>query len=134
VSHDARHGSQGAHGGAYEERDARPAPLFRLAIGLVAISALTFLVVGWIVTALDRSRIASERRPPLAEYRERPTGPLLQANPGEDVARQMAKEETCLSTYGWVDRPAGVVRVPIWRAMQLVAERGLPARAPEEGR
>jgi hypothetical protein len=34
-----------------------------------------------------------------------------------------------LSSYGWVDREAGIVRIPIDRAMDLLAERGLPARA-----
>jgi len=35
------------------------------------------------------------------------------------------KEEQTLNTYGWVDQKAGVVRIPIERAMQLIAERGL---------
>ncbi len=35
-------------------------------------------------------------------------------------------QEATLAGYGWVDRKAGVVRVPIERAMDLVAERGVP--------
>jgi hypothetical protein len=40
-----------------------------------------------------------------------------------------------LEGYGWVDREAGVVRVPIERAMELLLERGLPTRpeAEQEG-
>ena len=34
-----------------------------------------------------------------------------------------------LGTYGWTDRAHGVARVPIARAMSLVASEGLPARA-----
>jgi hypothetical protein len=33
-----------------------------------------------------------------------------------------------LTTYGWVDRNAGKVHIPIERAIQLTAERGLPTR------
>jgi hypothetical protein len=37
-----------------------------------------------------------------------------------------------LEGYGWVDRQAGVVRLPIERAMELVLERGLPTRPEAE--
>jgi len=33
-----------------------------------------------------------------------------------------------LSTYGWTDKNAGVVRIPIDRAMELQLERGFPTR------
>ncbi len=35
-----------------------------------------------------------------------------------------------LNSYGWVDRKHGVIRIPIERAMDLVAQRGLPTRGP----
>lgn len=37
-------------------------------------------------------------------------------------------EDSALHTYGWVNEGAGVVRLPIDRAKELVLERGLPAR------
>jgi hypothetical protein len=50
----------------------------------------------------------------------------------EDERGQMRdfrlKEEKQLNTYGWVDEKAGVAHIPIERAMELVAERGLPVR------
>jgi hypothetical protein len=36
------------------------------------------------------------------------------------------EEEARLTSYGWVDRNQGVVRIPIERAMELIAERGVP--------
>jgi len=38
------------------------------------------------------------------------------------------RELQSLTTYGWVDRNAGTVRIPIDRAKQLLLERGLPTR------
>ena len=38
------------------------------------------------------------------------------------------QEEKTLHSYGWMDQQAGVVRIPIDRAMELVAQRGLPTR------
>jgi len=39
-----------------------------------------------------------------------------------------AREDAELSTYGWVDENAGVVRIPIERAKDLMLERGYPTR------
>lgn len=39
------------------------------------------------------------------------------------------EEDRQLTSYGWVDQNAGVVRLPIDRAKELLLERGLPARA-----
>jgi len=36
-------------------------------------------------------------------------------------------ENARLQSYGWVDRSAGMVRMPIDRAMEFVAQQGLPA-------
>lgn len=38
------------------------------------------------------------------------------------------REENTLSTYDYVDKNAGTVRIPIDRAMDLLAQRGLPVR------
>jgi hypothetical protein len=38
-------------------------------------------------------------------------------------------EENTLNSYGWVDKKAGTVRIPIERAMDLLVQRGLPVRS-----
>jgi hypothetical protein len=57
-------------------------------------------------------------------------GPLLQVTPKEDLAWMKAHQAMNLSSYGWVNRQAGVVRLPIDRAIDLIAERGLPPVSP----
>jgi mono/diheme cytochrome c family protein len=44
----------------------------------------------------------------------------------EHLLEQREKAEAQLNSYGWVDEPSGVVRIPINQAMALVAEQGLP--------
>jgi hypothetical protein len=69
---------------------------------------------------------------PAAPGEERlPPEPRIQANPAGDLKMLRDKEDAILTTYGWVDRPAGVVRVPIDVAMKLVIEQGLPVRQPD---
>ena len=58
-----------------------------------------------------------------------PPEPRLQTTPREDLRALRAREQEILSSYGWVDKPTGVVRIPIDEAMKLTLQRGLPARA-----
>jgi hypothetical protein len=53
--------------------------------------------------------------------------PRLQLDDGnQDVADLHARENLLLENYSWVDQSRGKVRIPIERAMEIVAQRGLP--------
>jgi len=53
--------------------------------------------------------------------------PRLQTDDGnQDIADLHAREDILLGNYSWVDRSKGKVRIPIERAMELLAQRGLP--------
>ncbi|HEY1296352.1 MAG TPA: hypothetical protein VGJ60_25010, partial [Chloroflexota bacterium] len=58
-----------------------------------------------------------------------PPRPALEAEPGQSLQPYLAAEQQKLSSYRWVDRQSGVVAIPITRAMDLVAQQGLPSRA-----
>lgn len=57
-------------------------------------------------------------------------GPLLQVKPEEDLRWMREHDASDLQSYGWVDRPRGIVRLPVSRAMDLLVERGLPPVSP----
>ena len=40
------------------------------------------------------------------------------------------EEEAAVTSYAWVDRTAGVAQIPVERALEIVAERGLPVPPP----
>jgi len=71
----------------------------------------------------------------MAELTERFPTPRLQTDDGsQDVADLHARENLLLEDYSWADSSQGKVRIPIERAMELVAQRGLPvAPAVEQG-
>jgi hypothetical protein len=60
--------------------------------------------------------------------------PRLQGDDGnQDTADLHAREDLLLDNYSWVDRSKGTVRIPIDRAMELIAQRGLPvAQQPQQ--
>ncbi len=63
----------------------------------------------------------------MAELTQRFPTPRLQTDDGlQDVADLHRREDLLLQNYTWVDRTLGKVRIPIERAMELVAEKGLP--------
>jgi hypothetical protein len=49
-----------------------------------------------------------------------------------DYGKQLKEQDRVLASYDWVDQKNGVVRIPIDKAMDLLAQRGLPVR-PEGG-
>jgi hypothetical protein len=59
--------------------------------------------------------------------------PRLQLDDGNrDIADLHAREDILLDHYTWVDQSKGVVRIPIERAMQIIAEKGLPVAPAAE--
>ena len=73
------------------------------------------------------ARRAPVMSPPTPEDQS-PPPPRLQVSPRTDLAKLRAAEEKELQTYRWVDREKKIVSIPIDRAMELIAERGLPVR------
>jgi hypothetical protein len=58
--------------------------------------------------------------------------PRLESDETTEINDFRMQEEQTLNSYGWVDQQAGVARIPIDRAMALLAQRGLPTR-PQAG-
>lgn len=63
----------------------------------------------------------------LSQLTERFPTPRLQTDDGnQEMADMHAREDLLLGHYTWANREKGEVRIPIDRAMELVAQRGLP--------
>jgi hypothetical protein len=56
--------------------------------------------------------------------------PRLQSDDAGDLRDYQAEQRAKLESYGWADRERGLVRIPIERAMAMVAARGTEAYAP----
>ena len=52
--------------------------------------------------------------------------PVLEHSEQTQYVEEVKKENEVLGSYDWVDQKNGVVRIPIDRAMDLLAQRGLP--------
>lgn len=124
-------GSAGQHEG-HETSDAATDWLLLFGAGLAMLTLFVFLSMGWMFHYLE-DRIAGSEAPfsPLSDTERQLPEPRLQINPVQDLRLLAGAESRRLNSYGWVDRQAGLVRIPIERAIQIVAAKGLPARENE---
>ena len=117
-----------------EESDVNIRAIFGFGGGLAALGAVIAVVVWLLFGYLTRREdIASGARAyPLAAGQEErlPPEPRLQTNPRQDLKDLRAAEDDTLKSYRWVDRNAGVVRIPVDEAIRLTLQRGLPSRQP----
>lgn len=99
-------------------------------IGLIVVTGFVLAVMWWMSVAFKRQEESHDRAPsPLAEARLDPVppGPRLQPMPPRDMDELRAQDAAALTTYGWVDKAHGVARIPVERAISILAERGLPS-------
>jgi hypothetical protein len=121
-----------------EPTDVNVRAILWLLLVLSAGCVVVFTAMWWLREGfLAREQAANPALTPLAERESvrlprdlnKLPSPRLHADDREELEALRAYEKERLTTYGWVDRESGVVRIPVNEAMRLVAEEGLPARA-----
>lgn len=116
----------------YEHTDIDADVGYRFALWLAVAMVLSFGIVYGTFVVFERQAAAADaaaQRFPLARDLERPRPtPALQTEPFRDISSLRQAEAERLNSYGWVDKDAGVARIPIDRAMEMMLQRGLPVR------
>ena len=124
-------------GGGYEKSDLSVKAIMTFGIVLTAVLIAALVSMAWLFNFFDFSQARRDVPPsPLAGARSGPQEPRLQVNPVQDLKTFRESEERLLINYGWVNKEAGVARIPIQRAMELVVEWGLsaPVKTPAKDR
>jgi hypothetical protein len=128
---------------AHERSDVNVRGVLLFSIGLVVVTAVVQLAMWLFLQLLSNRERESDtpRRAVAAAERQRPPEPRLEAlsapaaafgfEDAQTLRRFRETEEAALASYGWINRNLGTVRIPVERAMDLIAERGIPpALAP----
>ncbi|MCL5742512.1 MAG: hypothetical protein M1541_01100 [Acidobacteria bacterium] len=112
----------------HERRDVAVGRLLSFGAGLCFMVLLALVAMRILFGYYSWEQPSGPPPSPLARGLDVPPEPRLQFAEQADLRDERRTEDAILNSYGWVDRKAGVVRIPIDRAMDLLAERGLPAR------
>ncbi|MGE0761170.1 MAG: hypothetical protein AB7F89_00585 [Pirellulaceae bacterium] len=111
-----------AQGLGHEFRDVNALLIMASGLGLLLLIGLALvtvygLAVVWAGGAMVPSSADSDAMPPLARQDFQANQHLIR------MAMERQQRER-LGSYGWVDRAAGTARIPIERAIHILAERG----------
>ena len=144
MSNETNHANPNGHG-SFEPRDIGSSGVLYFLLVLGVVCVITALLVNGLYHYLE-ARSEKEQAPvsPLVtnapadtrhlsvDYRDylkqNFPSPQLEIDERNQLDKDRTAEDETLATYGWIDENAGTVRIPIDRAMELVAQRGLPVR------
>jgi hypothetical protein len=128
----------------FERRDLNPMVIVASLAGLALLGILIYFVIWGVYAYMNHYEKTQEStlsplvKPELDTRAVTPADvakfpqPRLETNERIEINGFRLKEEQELHSYGWVDQNAGIVHIPIDRAMQLLAQQGLPTR-PQTG-
>ncbi len=111
----------------HEARDVSYGPVVAAGVVIVMlIVAAAMLVLPLMGALASREARRSEPVNPLAAAMGRalPPQPRLQTHPLDDMRVLREAEAAALGSYAWVDEEAGIMRIPIERAIALLAADG----------
>jgi hypothetical protein len=141
MSDQTKNENAAGHGG-FEHQDLQPSGILYFLLGVAMLLLISILGIRGVYAFLDRRE--KTLQPPVnplvtnvpTDTRHIATGypqsvfpdPKLEENERGQLNGILSQQEDALYSYGWIDEKAGTVRIPIERAMDLVAQRGLPVR------
>jgi hypothetical protein len=123
---------------AHETTDVNIGAVGKFIIWLVVVVSAVYILIYLLFNYFKYSQQKAEP-PPASQLirspeQKQPPEPRLQLSPGhrthplEDMKELRQKEDERLNNYGWVDKDAGIVHIPIEQAKKLLLKRGLPVR------
>lgn len=111
----------------HESTDVDPRGLLWFASGLFATLVLAGAFVWWLLaTYSHEADVAETPLSPFAGERHEFPQPRLVVVSTEELRKLRASEEEQLNSAAWIDRPRNIARIPIARAIEIVAKDGLP--------
>jgi hypothetical protein len=112
--------------GRREHRDISVKGVASVVVGLAIFGVALHLALAGLATFFKHQAQSADKPATINRSSSKVfPAPQLQLAPREDLAEFRAREDRILNSYGWIDKTSGIVRIPISRAMELLAARGL---------
>ena len=117
----------------HEERDVNVVAITKFGIGLAILIVVTIFTLWGLFNYFKTREAGMSPKGAATAAGQMPPEPRLERTPVRDLREIRAAEEQALNRYGWVDPDKGIVRIPVSRAMEILAQRGLKSRPQTEG-
>jgi hypothetical protein len=110
----------------YEHTDANVWIIAKFLVWLLVSAIVIHVGLGFMYELLIDRALVEEQPYPLAQGQAQrlPPAPRLQQFPENEIYQFRMEEERLLQRYGWMNREAGIVHIPVDEAMRLTLERG----------
>ena len=115
-------------GRGHEMTDASISGLVKFGIGLFLLIVVVLFAMRSMFEHFSTTQQLGPPASPFEETRTLPPAPRLQVQPVQELRQLREGENEKLNSYGWVDQKAGMARIPVDRAMELLLAKGLPVR------
>lgn len=118
--------------GAHEESDVNVFSISKFGIALTLSVLGSVMLMAWLLTFLTKVESDPTAKPsPIAmsNPQKEPPEPRLQNLPLTDIRQVRADEDKLLNATELLDPDKNIWRIPVDRALELVAKEGLPVRA-----
>ena len=112
----------------HERRDVAVKRLLMFGAGMCAMVIFALVSMWFLFGYYKAQQSTGAPGSSQAQGQKLPPEPRLQVTEQADLNQKRKAEDAILTSYGWVDQPKGIVRIPIDRAIELLAQRGLPGR------
>lgn len=125
---------------SFEAKDINTRTVLKYLLALALCVIVSFAICIYVFRAASRAATDSESQVPPSHRNvgaTLPPEPRLQGVPGHPTDPQLdlrnkIKEDTAANEQlGYVDKQAGIARIPVEEAMKIIVSKGLPAPAPE---
>lgn len=112
----------------HETTDVHIRPILLAGVALALTAAMVLGLSVGVFRYFTAEPRPAESNPMANMTNQIPPAPRIEDHPSVELQDLRAYENRMLSTYGWVDRNSGKVRIPIDRALELQLQRGFPTR------
>lgn len=122
--------SRNPSGPDFADRDIALGKIVTFGFYIAIFTVVTFVGMRLLYKSFDREAKRADAAVSafVRESRPVPPEPRLLVNEPISWSQELARQNELVSRYAWVDQNAGVVRIPVSRAIDVLVERGLPAR------
>jgi len=111
----------------HEHKEVNARAIYKFLFGLFVLAVVLHLALWgmFVLFKADQEKQDPQINPLAKGQSQAPPAPRLQVYPILDLQAFRRSEQELMTTYGWVDKQHGIVRIPVDQAMKIILRKNL---------